>query len=103
MERPPVKKRLPFPTHRERVALTVMLFKQGFLYPSRWKFWKLFFKALIKFPGRIDQFITYCILSEHYFEYRETIRTRLRAKLAAHKDLAEPPPRIEERRAAPGA
>ena len=103
MERPPVKKRLPFPTHRERVALTVMLFKQGFLYPSRLKFWKLFFKALIKFPGRIDQFITYCILSEHYFEYRETIRTRLRAKLAAHKDLAEPPPRIEERRAAPGA
>jgi radical SAM superfamily enzyme YgiQ (UPF0313 family) len=104
--RPPARKRFAFFTRRERWALTVMLCKQGFVYPSRWKFWKLLFKGLVKFPCRIRQFATCCVLAEHYFQHRETIKTTLRAKLSKHKDVSQPLPPVEKRRAqrlTPGA
>jgi hypothetical protein len=60
----------------------ITLLRQGLLYPSRWKFWKLFFKALMRFPKRFPYFVTSCIMAEHYYEFREIIKTKLRAKLA---------------------
>jgi radical SAM superfamily enzyme YgiQ (UPF0313 family) len=82
MERPPLKRPFSFPTHRERCAVGITLLRQGLLYPSRWKFWKLFFKALMRFPKRFPYFVTSCIMAEHYYEFREIIKTKLRAKLA---------------------
>jgi hypothetical protein len=60
----------------------------------------------VKFPCRIRQFATCCVLAEHYFQHRETIKTTLRAKLSKHKDVSQPLPPVEKRRAqrlTPGA
>jgi radical SAM superfamily enzyme YgiQ (UPF0313 family) len=81
MTRPPVKRPFALPTHRERCAVGITFWRQGFLYPSRRVFWKYFFKALAKFPQRIPQYVSSCIMAEHYFEFRETIKTKLQGKL----------------------
>jgi len=85
MERLPPKKPFSFPSHRERWAVGITLLRQGLLYPSRWKFWKLFFKALMRFPQRLPYYITSCIMAEHYYEFREIIKTKLRAKLSQNE------------------
>lgn len=80
MTRPPVKRPFAFPTHRERCAVGITFLRQGFLYSTRWKFWKLLFKALIHFPRRVHYYISSCVMAEHYFQYRETIKTALQNK-----------------------
>jgi len=90
MERTPLKRRFAFPTHRERCAVGITVFRQGVLYPSRWKFWRLFIKALYHFPRRFPQYLSSCVMAEHYYEYRETIKAKLGAKLSGSDNLFAP-------------
>jgi radical SAM superfamily enzyme YgiQ (UPF0313 family) len=82
MRRAPVKRKFacPYPLELHTVGMTIL--RQGFLYSSRWTFWKLFFKALVHFPKRFPHYISLCVMAEHYYEFRDTIETKLRAKLA---------------------
>jgi radical SAM superfamily enzyme YgiQ (UPF0313 family) len=77
MESKPPKKAFSLPYASELKAVFVTLFRQGVLYPSRFFFWKCFFKALVKIPGRFRYFISACIVAEHYYEYRQTIEDEL--------------------------
>jgi len=81
MERQPVERPFAFPNHRERCAVGITFLRQGILYPSRWKFWKFLFKALFNFPKRIHYYVSACIMAEHYFQYRETIKAAFKTKL----------------------
>ncbi len=74
---------LPYAGEIRAVAIT--LFRQGILYPSRWKFWKYLLLAIMKFPKRFRHFLASCITAEHYFEYRRTIRKLVQNSLATHK------------------
>lgn len=87
MERPPVKRRFacPYPLELHTVGMTIL--RQGFLYSSRWTFWKLFFQALAHFPKRFPDYISLCVMAEHYFEFRDTIENKLRAKLAVSDNV----------------
>ena len=87
MEKPPVKRRFSPPYPRELHTVGITILRQGFLYSSRWKFWKLFFKALVKFPKRLPHYISMCVLAEHYYEFREVIRNKLQAKLSMGNNL----------------
>ena len=40
--------------------LLISLYRQGVVYPSRWKFWRLFFSTMMRFPGRFRLFLFYC-------------------------------------------
>lgn len=88
IERPPVKRGFfpPYPRELHTVGITIL--KQGLLSSSRWKFWKLFFKALIKFPRRFPNYISLCVMAEHYYEFRDIIKSKLRAKLLQNDHMS---------------
>jgi radical SAM superfamily enzyme YgiQ (UPF0313 family) len=82
MESLPPKKAFSPPYLYELKAVSVTLFRQGVLYPSRFTFWKFFWKALFKFPRRFRFFLSAFIVAEHYYEYCHTIRAQLEAQVA---------------------
>jgi len=81
MESPPPKKAFSPPYAWELKAVFIALFRQGVLYPSRFTFWRFFWKALVKFPRRFRFFLSACIVAEHYYEYCHTIKTELAAQV----------------------
>ncbi len=81
MRPPKVKKSFSLPSKNELRAVIIALFKHGFVYSARGRFWKLFFSALFKFPSRIHLFLTYCVMGEHFYEYRNDVKTQLQPQL----------------------
>jgi radical SAM superfamily enzyme YgiQ (UPF0313 family) len=82
MEPSPLKKSFSIPSLPELRAVMITLYRQGVRYPSRWKFWKYFFTAMFTFPSsRFEQFLSACVMGEHYFEFRDTVNTKLRENL----------------------
>lgn len=75
----------PYPLELHTVGMTIL--RQGFLYSSRWQFWKQFFQALVHFPRRFPHYISLCVMAEHYYEFRDTIERKLRAKLAVSDNV----------------
>jgi len=67
--------RVPYPGEIRAVVTT--LFRQGVLYPSRRKFWRALLSCLLRFPGRFPQFMSACVMGEHYFDFRRTIAEKL--------------------------
>lgn len=90
MESPPPKKAFSLPYISELRAVFITLFRQGVLYPSRLTFWKFFFRGLLRFPKRFRYFLSACIVAEHYYEYRQTIRDELESQLAESPSSESP-------------
>jgi len=82
MGRSSVKRHFALPYLSELRAVLILLFRQGLLGSSRRTFWKLFCCGLLKFPDRFHQFISHCIMLEHYREYRHIVRNKVRESLA---------------------
>lgn len=80
----PLKVKKPFSLPRlfEVRALLIMFFRQGVLYPSRFKFWKTLLTAARKIPERLPFFLSLCVELEHYTEYRRIIARELRRQMA---------------------
>ena len=83
MPRPLTEKPFRPPYPGELRAVFTVLAKQGILYPSRRKFWKYLLRTLREFPWYMNRFLTYCVIGEHYFEYRQTIKNALTVQLRA--------------------
>lgn len=73
----PIRKAFLMPAWGEVRAVAITGFRQLILSPCRWTFFTLFVKALVMFPRRLPEYLTACVLAEHYFEYRRTIRRRM--------------------------
>jgi radical SAM superfamily enzyme YgiQ (UPF0313 family) len=69
----PFKKPPRLPSPAQLRALLLTLGRQGMLNPSRWSFWKYFFKGLWSFSDRFEYFIHTLILFEHHYAFRKTI------------------------------
>lgn len=84
MDMEPLKVKKPFSLPRlfEVRALLIMFFRQGVLYPSRFKFWKTLLTAAREIPERLPFFLSLCVELEHYTEYRHTIARELRRQMA---------------------
>jgi radical SAM superfamily enzyme YgiQ (UPF0313 family) len=96
MKPSPVEKSFVMPSCYELLAVVITIFKQGLLYSCRWKFWKYFFAAMFKLQRRrFEWFITVCILGEHYFEYRETIREKLQEEFKLKRHMLIPDSLLE--------
>jgi radical SAM superfamily enzyme YgiQ (UPF0313 family) len=65
----------------ELKAVAILIYRNGVLYPTRFKFWKYLLKALWKFPTRLDRFITSLILAEHYYEFKNEIHSSIKSQL----------------------
>jgi hypothetical protein len=81
MSPPKVKRALRMPQLSELRALAITLFRQGLVFQSRRTFWKFLLKALWSYPDRIDRFLTACVVSEHYYDFRDTICREVRGQL----------------------
>jgi radical SAM superfamily enzyme YgiQ (UPF0313 family) len=65
-------------------ALLVLVWRQGVLRRTRWKFWTNLFK-IMRYNSRITmRYITACAFVEHFYEYRQIVRDQINAQLAAH-------------------
>ena len=84
-----INRHFPPLSFSEILAVLTTLLRQGVLYPSRWTFWRYFIAGLLKFPKRIRHFISYCVVLEHYYEYRQTIKENLAARVRGIEHEAE--------------
>jgi len=67
MDPPPVELPSPRPTLSELRALAATLLKWGLIWPTRWRFWTLLWKAARQYhPQRFYGLIRSCIMLEHY-------------------------------------
>jgi hypothetical protein len=86
----PIKRRFTLPYPWEIRAVLTMLFRQGVSYRSRWRFWKYFFLAMLKFERKqFEMFLTTFVMGEHYFIFRESVREKLLAALARNRSEME--------------
>jgi radical SAM superfamily enzyme YgiQ (UPF0313 family) len=98
MAPPPERKPFKPPYLCELRAVLIVLARQGIIYPSRRKFWKYLFRTLTEFPWYLNRFLTYCVIAEHYFEYRQTIKSTLTIQLQALRSDAN----LSEGKSIPG-
>lgn len=68
-------------------ALAIVIWRQGFLRKTRWKFWHHLIMMLIKNPAVIEQYIVLCAHNEHFMEYREIVRQQIQAQLTEYLRL----------------
>ncbi len=76
-----LKKPPRLPSAAQLRALLLTLGRQGILNPSRWSFWKYFFKGLWSFSERFEYFIHTLILFEHHDDFRKTIAKNIADEL----------------------
>ncbi len=81
MKPPEYKKPFKRPYLWELRATAITIFRNGIVYSTRFLFWKYFFKALWKFPTRFDRFLVSLIVAEHYYDFKNKIRSGIQSQL----------------------
>ncbi|MEM9538856.1 MAG: B12-binding domain-containing radical SAM protein [Cyanobacteria bacterium P01_E01_bin.42] len=82
------KAKKPFDWAILRAVLTVV-WQQGILYKTRWKFWPYLFSMIRHNLGGVASYLTVCAYMEHFLDYRQQVREQIEAQLAAFKALQE--------------
>jgi hypothetical protein len=82
MNPPKVKKPFKFPYIWELRAASITIYRNGVVYPTRITFWKHLISALWNFPERVDRFLSSFVVAEHYYEFRDNIRSGIESQLA---------------------
>ncbi len=67
----------------ELVGLAIVLWRNGVKRPTRWLFWSCFADILRKNRRAVFPFLQYFFQFEHYYEFREIVRSDIAAQLAA--------------------
>lgn len=88
MKPAPIKKGFSLPLFSELRAVAITLFRQGVKPSYRGKFWKLFLTGIVRFPKNFHHFLSACIVGEHLYEYRKTIKDKLNTSLAQNEEIA---------------
>jgi radical SAM superfamily enzyme YgiQ (UPF0313 family) len=82
MAPPKVKKPFKLPYIWELRAASITIYRNGVVYPTRITFWKNLLSALWNFPERVDRFLSSFVVAEHYYEFRDKIRSGIESQLA---------------------
>ncbi len=81
MNPPAVRKSFKPPYPAELKAALIAIYRNGFVYDSRLQFWSYLWKALWRFPDRLDRFITALVVAEHYYEFRQSLISNLTTQM----------------------
>jgi len=65
-------------------ALAIVLWRQGIIRKTRWKFWLNLFGILRQNPRVWEHYLTVCALNEHFLEYRQIVRDQIESHLAKY-------------------
>lgn len=63
-------------------ALLTLLWRQGVLRETRWKFWIYLYNIVKHNPRVWDHYLSVCGYFEHFYEYREIVRQQIETQLA---------------------
>jgi radical SAM superfamily enzyme YgiQ (UPF0313 family) len=64
-------------------ALLLVIWRQGILRSTRWKFWHHLVGILVHNPKVFDHYLSVCAQNEHFMDYREIVRQEIASQLAA--------------------
>jgi len=87
-----------FPSLVELKALAIVIWRQGFLRSTRWKFWHHLFSIIKNNPSQWDHYLTVCAHNEHFLDYRQVVREEIEAQVQALLDImpeATPETKVE--------
>lgn len=103
MKPPKIGKRFSFPYLFELRAVAIATFRQGVVYPSRFLFWRYLLTTLFLFPSKLPLFYSYCIMEEHFSEFRHTVMRELTSKLSIYSEtrVTEEPEALSSQVSAP--
>ncbi|WP_414551325.1 B12-binding domain-containing radical SAM protein [Anabaena sp. CCY 0017] len=65
-------------------ALLIVIWRQGIVRETRWKFWHHLFSILKRNPGVLEHYISVCAHNEHFLEYRQIVREQIESQVAAY-------------------
>ncbi|MBD1859406.1 MULTISPECIES: B12-binding domain-containing radical SAM protein [Leptolyngbya] len=83
--------KLGAPRHRSKLrkvtwkvvqAFLTICWRQGVVRETRWIFWHHLFSILRNNPKVVEHYLAVCALNEHFYEYRQEVRTKIEAQLA---------------------
>ena len=76
------KKRAPKPKDPQMVrALRTIVWRQGVVRSTRWKFWGYLWKMYRHNPGGVGSYLTLCGYIEHFMPYRELVKKQITEQL----------------------
>jgi len=78
-------------------ALLIVLWRQGIVRETRWKFWHHLFSILKRNPKVFEQYISTCAHNEHFLEYRQIVRDQIESQLAAYLAQGAEKPYVVEK------
>ena len=61
-----------------------LIFRQGLLRKTRFKFWKYLLQIKKHKPGLLETYLTACAFFEHFGEYRQVIKAEISQQLESH-------------------
>ncbi len=70
-----------FPSLVELKALAIVIWRQGFLRSTRWKFWHHLFSIIKNNPSQWDHYLTVCAHNEHFLDYRQVVREEIETQV----------------------
>ncbi len=70
-----------FPSLVELKALAIVIWRQGFLRSTRWKFWHHLFSIIKNNPSQWDHYLTVCAHNEHFLDYRQVVREEIESQV----------------------
>ncbi len=73
-----------FPELIDLRALSIIIWRQGIKYETRWMFWHHLFGILRHNPAVFEHYISVCAHNEHFNEYRQIVRDEIEGQLAAY-------------------
>ena len=65
-------------------ALLTLCWRQGILGSTRWKFWYNMIRIYLRSPRLVPLYFISCAYIEHFTEYRQMVRDKINAQLAAY-------------------
>ena len=78
------------PTWTDVRALLIVIWRQGVLRDTRWRFWRSLLKIARLNPNNFEQFVVTLAHNEHFQEYRGIVTREIQVQLASLPP--EPPP-----------
>ncbi|ELS00874.1 Fe-S oxidoreductase [Xenococcus sp. PCC 7305] len=65
-------------------ALLTICWRQGIVRSTRWKFWYNIIRIFLRSPSLVPLYFVSCANIEHFTEYRQIVRDKINAQLAAY-------------------
>ena len=82
--------KVTLPTWTDVRALLIVIWRQGVLRDTRWRFWRSLLKIARLNPNNFEQFVVTLAHNEHFQEYRGIVTREIQVQLASLPP--EPPP-----------